>query len=218
MIHPKIIHLKTLIDKYIMLVLLFASTYFFAHNGHKKTEQKDSVHGKTPVISEQHQQDAVGLDHSEVTAFPNYHPLVVHFPIVFLLTAALFQLLSFFLFKKEFGITVLILLTLGVISVLLASNVFHAHTKGLTSPVKEILETHEQMASLTWWFALVALLFKILSIIYLKRNLWIELSVIIVLIIAAVTVSIAGHHGAMLVHIKGIGPEGKHLELQHREH
>ena len=52
-----------------------------------------------------------------------------------------------------------------------------------------------------------------------------ELIVAVPLIASAVTVSIAGHHGAMLVHMEGIGPMGKGLEsvedhhhdIEHRE-
>ena len=112
----------------------------------------------------------------------------------------------------------LILLALGVLSAWLSSNVFHAHTKELTGTAKEILETHEQMAALTWWFALSAFVIKTLSIFYFKRKLWVELLTVMLLTTSAIVVSIAGHHGAMLVHLEGIGPQGRSLELHHHEH
>lgn len=210
--------MKNAVRKLVVLILLAFATNLFAHD-HKKVEKKDSTNQNSQIVpAQEHHHDHAGSDEQEITAFPNYHPLVVHFPIVFLLVAALFQLLSFFIYKREFGMTTFILLTLGAISAWVSSNVFHAHTQELNSPAKEILETHEQMASLTWWFALSALLFKSLSLFYFKRSLWVELLVTVLLIVSSVTVSIAGHHGAMLVHIQGIGPKGKYLESHHHEH
>ncbi|MBL0258367.1 MAG: hypothetical protein IPQ03_12935 [Bacteroidetes bacterium] len=102
---------------------------------------------------------------------------------------------------------------MGVITAWLSSNTFHAEAGELTGKAKEIFETHEQMAHLTWLFSLVALIGKIASQFILKRKTWVEVIVSLFLTISAVTVSIAGHHGAMLVHMEGIGPMGKYLEL-----
>lgn len=201
----------------ITMVTLFISIAAFAHEGHHKkdTTKKDTL---TQIVSAM-QNDSVMQhemeEHHEmkaVDAFPNYHPLVVHFPIVLLLMAAIFQLLSFFFYKEELGLVTLILLALGVVSAWLASNTFHAHPEELTGSAKEIFETHEQMASFTWWFSLTALLLKIPSHFFLKRKWWLESAVALLLITSAVTVSIAGHHGAMLVHMEGIGVKGEHLE------
>ena len=149
-----------------------------------------------------------------IDAFPNYHPLVVHFPIVLLLMAMLFQGLSFFVYKKEFSLAAMILLFLGVIATWLSSNTFHAHPGPLTGKANEIYATHEQMANFTWWFSLAALLIKIASHFFLDRGWWTETLAVVFLIAASVTVSIAGHHGAMLVHMEGIGPMGKYLESE----
>lgn len=153
-----------------------------------------------------------------IDAFPNYHPLIVHFPIVLLIIATFIQLSSFFVFKKELSWVALGLLTLGVITAWLSSNTFHAHPEELTGRAKEIFETHEQMANLTWWFSLAALIGKISSQFFLKRKLLMELIVFVLLMASAVTVSIAGHHGAMLVHMEGIGPKGNHLESHEHHH
>lgn len=204
--------------KLFSLTLIFSLGFFsaIAHEHHNKGEKKDSVtQTSSSAQNDSAMQKKMEAEHREmkaIDAFPNYHPLIVHFPIVLLIIATLFQLLSFFFYKNEFSIATLILLTLGVISAWLASNTFHAHPEELTGSAKEIFETHEQMADFTWWFSLVALLIKILSHFFLKRKWWMESAVTLLLIGSAVTVSIAGHHGAMLVHMEGIGPKGNQLE------
>ena len=209
------------------LILLFAfsfgSSFAFAHEGHhSSSEKKDTVkqtvqkNANDSAMQKEMEHDKMELDaHHEmksVDAFPNYHPLVVHFPIVLLLAAALFQLLSFFIHKNEFSLAALILLALGVIGTWLSSHTFHAHPGELSGKAKEIFETHERMADLTWWFSLGALAIKIISHFFLSRKMWSELIVGLLLIGACITVSIAGHHGAMLVHMEGIGPKGEFLE------
>jgi len=209
---------KTTIIFLVLLISVFTGKTF-AHEGHYGNEKKDSI---TQIVSEKVVTDTSMQsemkerhDMKTMNTFPNYHPLVVHFPIVLLLMATLFQFLSFFLYKKEFSLATLILLGLGVVSSWLASNTFHAHPEELTGKAKEIFETHEQMASLTGWFSLIALVIKIISHFFLERKWWTESAVIILLAGSAITVSIAGHHGAMLVHMEGIGPQGKHMESNH---
>ena len=209
------------IKTFLMILLatfLFGATAF-AHEHHHEAEKKDSVAQTSSSDSamqnemkEKHHELEEHHEMQAIDAFPNYHPLVVHFPIVLLIMATLFQLLSFFFYKNEFSIVTLILLALGVIGTWLSSNTFHAHPEELTGKAKEIFEMHEQMADFTWWFSLGALALKIVSHFFLKRKWWMESAVALLLIGSAVTVSIAGHHGAMLVHMEGIGPKGEHLE------
>lgn len=148
----------------------------------------------------------------EITDFPNYHPLVVHFPIVLLITAAVFQVLSFFFYRKELSVAALMLLAAGVISVWLASNTFHGHAGELPEKINALFEEHERMADFTLWFSAAALVVKLVSHFFTGRKWWSEAVVFVLLAGAAITVSIAGHHGAQLVHIEGVGPRGNYLE------
>lgn len=207
--------MKTLIKSLFIIFLLAGMTLnAFAHEGHHH-EKKDTV---KMSMADMRADSAIQNEIAEhqqmeaVNAFPNYHPLVVHFPIVLLIMAFLFQIISFFYFKKEFGLTTLILLTLGVIFAWLASNTFHADTGELRGKAAEIFAKHEQMASFTWWFALIALITKIVSHFFLKRKWWMESIVALLLLGSAIFVSITGHHGAKLVYMQGIGPLGKYLE------
>ena len=203
-------------------IIIWAFAPAIAHE-HHHVEKKDSV-SKTDSLTQttdtamQHETEK---EHSEleehhemesINAFPNYHPLIVHFPIVLLLLALIFQLISFFVFRKDLSWVTLGLLFFGVITTWLSSNTFHAHPEELTGRAKEIFETHEQMAGFTLLFSLAALTIKIISHFFLKRKWWIESLVALCLVGSAITVSIAGHHGAMLVHMEGNGPKGEHLE------
>lgn len=202
--------MRKLIVFSIALIFMALSGDVYAHH-HNRNAASMSV-------SERRADSIMQLEMAEhqqmeaVQAFPNYHPLIVHFPIVLLLMAAIFQLLSFFFFKKEFGWTTLILLALAVITTWLASNTFHADPGELKGKAAEIFKVHEQMASYTWWFSLAALITKLASHFFLKRKWWIESATALLLVGAGITVSIAGHHGAMLVYMQGIGPEGKYLD------
>ena len=213
----------------LIAIIVWAFAPAIAHEHHKHEVKKDSL-TKTDSLkatADTAMQNEMEKEHSEleehhemesINAFPNYHPLVVHFPIVLLMLAALFQLISFFVFRKELSWVTLGLLVVGVITTWLSSNTFHAHPEELSGKAKEIFETHEQMADFTWWFSLAALIIKIISHFFLHRKIWIESIVALCLVGSAITVSIAGHHGAMLVHTEGIGPKGNHLETEEHEH
>lgn len=193
----------------ITLLVILTSTFAgqtYAHNHHSDSTKVSVADSLMQIEMEKRQQMEA------VDAFPNYHPLVVHFPIVLLLMAAMFQLLSFFYLKREFSLVTLILLAFGVITAWLANNTFHADAGILTGTAKEIFDTHEQMAILTWWLSLIALIGKSVSHFFLNRKMVIEMIIALLLIASGITVSIAGHHGAMLVHMEGIGPLGKYLE------
>ena len=199
--------MKNIIIVFLVILMGASTVRIYAHEHHHNDSLKVTTSDSLMNIemAENQQMEAVN-------AFPNYHPLIVHFPIVLLIMALLFQFLSFFFFKKEFSWASLILLALGVLATWLSSNPFHAMPGVLSGKAKEIFDTHEKMAAFTWWFALAALLVKIVSHFFLKRKLITEVAVAILLISSAITVSIAGHHGAMLVYMEGIGPMGKYLD------
>jgi len=196
---------KIFILSIFLQIVLFAGNPYAHGSDHDSTMVSASDSLMLLEMAEHQQMEAVD-------AFPNYHPLIVHFPIVLLLMAAFFQLLSLFVLKKEVSLVTIILLGLGVISAWLASNTFHAMPGELTGRAKEIFATHEAMAEFTWWISLAALLIKIPSHFYMKQKWWMEFAATICLIGSAITVSIAGHHGSMLVHMQGVGPMGKYLD------
>ena len=209
--------------KILFIISLFFAFSFkvntvYAHEGH---HHHDSAAVMASDSSMHQEMDEIGEHHhaeKTISGFPNYHPLVVHYPIVLLMLAAIFQLLSFFFFKKELSFITTVILLLGVIGAGLSTYVFHSHAADLTGTAKEIFTAHIHMASLTWKFSIVALIAKAASHFFLNRKWWIELIATLLMVFAATAVSIAGHHGAMLVHIEGVGPKGNLLESEDEEH
>ena len=146
--------------------------------------------------------------------FPKLHPMIVHFPIVFLLLALLTQLLSFVVFKKEMSWIALFLVTLGFIGAYLASTIFHGGDPDLSllDPISKFnFERHEEFARYTVWISGIAMVAKMLSQFLFKRKLWAELIVTALLIGSAYTIAVTADMGARLVYINGIGVQGNEL-------
>lgn len=212
---------RVIIFATVLMAVVLATIVALAHDDHNKKSPSptpqiaNAASGALAVSSEttsEHDHANMPDQMHMAEYFPNYHPLVVHFPIVLLIVAALFQVLAFFVYKNEFSFASLLLLFLGTITVWLASNTFHAHAANLPEPLKTLFDEHELMADYTWWLALAALIVKAGSHFYLKRKWWSESLVLALLVGASITVSIAGHHGAQLVHMGGVGPKGQFLE------
>ena len=105
----------------------------------------------------------------------------------------------------------------GFIGAYLVSTVFHPHTGELGEAAKQVLARHDQYADYTIWASGLALLLKIVSHFFLQRKWWMETLVVLALAGAAFSVSKAGHYGATLVHLHGVGPQGRYLET-HTDH
>lgn len=91
------------------------------------------------------------------------------------------------------------------------------HTHSLNEHAKLVLAQHDKWADLTIYFGFTALLFQISNLFVFKDKRWASAIVAIVLVMSAYCVAHAGHYGAQLVHIEGIGPQGKYLEMEHQD-
>lgn len=92
--------------------------------------------------------------------------MIVHFPIVLLMVAALVQIASFFVFRRELGWMVVVFVLIGAIGAIganLASYVYHPHTTGLTANAERLLLEHELYADYTVWLSIAGLIAKIVS-------------------------------------------------------
>jgi uncharacterized membrane protein len=208
------------------LLLFTTLSVTLAHGGkkHKKDSVKtaDSIamaaqHTAADTI--QHHDESMAHDEKKVTAdlsdFPSLHPLIVHFAIVLIMVAAGIQLFNVYFMKKEISWIVAAILLAGVLAAWFASKNFHPHTHGISEHAKQVLAQHDKWADWTVNSGIVALLLQLANLFLFKGRRWAAATVAIVLAVSAYSVARAGHYGAQLVHIEGIGPQGKYLEMEH---
>lgn len=202
----------------VMLAIAAAWTSAFAHEAHNKaaanTNSANSsaevpVGQAVPTPAPSGQADSM----AHVEEFPTLHPLVVHFPIMLIILAAVFQIVSLFIFRREMSWIVIFMTAFGALGAYLSSSVFHPHTTGLSENAQRLLTEHELYADWTLWMSLIGLAAKTISNFALARRWWSESVVTVSLILAGIAVGIAGHHGAELVHKEGVGPKGQFLEM-----
>jgi uncharacterized membrane protein len=215
---------------FLMITLLFVFTGAIAHGGkkHKKDSTKAPMDSTMNMGEEQehvagdtthHHDEGMEVDESKVTAklsdFPTLHPLIVHFAIVLILVAAGLQLLNIYLMKKEISWIVTGILLVGVVAAWFAAKNFHPHTHGISEHAQLVLDQHDKWADWTIYSGIVALLLQITNLFVFKLKRQAAAIVAIALVVSAYSVSRAGHYGSQLVHIEGIGPQGKYLEMEH---
>jgi uncharacterized membrane protein len=140
--------------------------------------------------------------------FPSLHPLIVHFPIVLLAVAPIFQLWALLSNKSDILLVAAFLVAAGCFAGFIASNIFHTEPFDVTSSVKAIFIKHEEYAELAFWTSLAATLIKIVAAFARRaRRLSLEWAALIVMVVAMVLVSMAGHLGAELTHIHEVKAE-----------
>jgi uncharacterized membrane protein len=210
---------------FVFLALFTSVSNLYAHGG--KRHKKDSTLKPTDSATFLQEHTAGDSIHhhdeemrsSKVTAdlsdFPSIHPLIVHFAIALIIVAAGMQLLNIYLMKKEIAWIITAILFAGVLAAWLAGKNFHPHTHGISEHAKLVLDQHDKWADWTINSGIVALLLQTGNLFIFKDKRWAIGVVTLVLAVSAYSVSRAGHYGAQLVHIEGIGPQGKFLELEH---
>lgn len=216
--------MKTIIAS--MLVLLITISYGFGHDG--KKHKKDSTKTADSIAMAQqhvegdtthHHDEGMQVNESKVTAdlkdFPTLHPLIVHFAIVLIIVAAGLQLLNMYLMKKEISWILTAILFTGVTAAWFASRNFHPHTHGISEHAQLVLDQHDKWADWTINLGIVGLVLQVINLFAFKGKRWAAAVVALILIGSAYSVSRAGHYGSQLVHIEGIGPQGKFLEMEH---
>lgn len=219
-----------------VVLILFTTASVAAHDGHKSKQDStiqsaDSVvntqanevehnkhsHENEAESHEAHQHDA--HNEKKVTAdladFPTIHPLIVHFAIVLLIVGAILAVVNIYFIKRELAWTAFALVLVGFVAAYLAGRNFHPHTHGLTEHAKLVLEQHDLWADWTINLGFIGLILQGINLFIFKSKRWAMAIVAVVLLSAGFSVAQAGHYGAQLVHIEGVGPQGKFLELEH---
>lgn len=137
-----------------------------------------------------------------------YHPLFVHFPIVLLLIATLFKIVSLWSKKVTYSEGGSILLVLGVISVWIAvytgDQADGIVSRQLCDPT--VLKEHENLATTTAWiFSMALVLDLLLKYVESFRKKSAYYIVALLMLAGSVTLTLAGHHGAELVYQQAAG-------------
>ncbi|MAM18500.1 MAG: DUF2231 domain-containing protein [Christiangramia sp.] len=137
-----------------------------------------------------------------------YHPLFVHFPIVLLLIATLFKIVSLWSKKVTYSEGGSILLILGVISVWIAvytgDQADGIVSRQLCDPT--VLKEHENLATTTAWiFSMALVLDLLLRYVESFKKKSAYYIVALLMLAGSVTLTLAGHHGAELVYQQAAG-------------
>lgn len=205
--------MKNTLKFYTIVILMFSiSTSAFAHEGHHHLASTDTVK-KAMSMADTSKLSVDKVVTLKGDTFSTFHPLIVHFPIVLLIVAALLQIAGLFYTKNNWDIITLFLLAGGTLGAYLSGSYFHPHTEGLPLSASEILNRHEFYALLTVLSSAAALVLKLVAVFIIKsKRRLLEIVIAIILLFSAVSVSFAGHWGAYLTHIEGVGPQGKFIE------
>ncbi|RAV60138.1 hypothetical protein DIU36_02245 [Mucilaginibacter rubeus] len=147
------------------------------------------------------------------SGFPSLHPLIIHFPIVLILMAFAFQIII--VAKPQWHQirwATLAIMAAAFLSALAASTLFHADPADNTpKAAMAIFAAHEKYARYTLWLSGITLLLKAIGVFAKFYSRSYNTVVLVSATLAAICLSITGHHGARLTHIAGVGPMGRYL-------
>src|SRR5512139_3396509 len=130
----------------------------------------------------------------------NIHPLVVHFPIAFLVGAALFYFLSWIFRNQTFATTAFLLLILGTLAAGAAVGTGLYAEEGVMASrsVREnLLEFHENIMLGTLGLSIVLSIWALVARPFPKKRRWIFL-VLLVVLLGVMTVG--ADYGARMVY------------------
>jgi uncharacterized membrane protein len=147
------------------------------------------------------------------SGFPSLHPLIIHFPIVLILMAFAFQVII--VCKPQWHQirwATLAIMAAAFLSALAASTLFHADPADNAPKAAMVMfAEHEKYARYTLWLSGLTLLLKAIGVFAKFYSRTYNSVVLGAALLAAVCLSITGHHGARLTHIAGVGPMGRYL-------
>jgi len=138
------------------------------------------------------------------------HPVFIHFPIAIFLLYILFEFLG--LFRENYSKTAFILLLLGLVfgifAVLTGNQAAEVLLKTLQigkNVPKELIEEHENYATLTLWFYFALAALRIYFVVNHKFNKKMKIIILFCAIVGYIFVFETAEHGGKLVYNYGAG-------------
>lgn len=198
MINQKILRVAGLSGMLILVLTLILSPVSFGHEAHESAaeEETDLYYFPDDMEAEEESEQSKGVDIIKMAG--RFHPVLVHFPIAFLLLAALSEW-YYLLRRKQLGRTLgLANLWVGTLSSILAgaSGWLLASGKKFSGEDAELLFNHR-------WLGVSVVILSVVTLgaFYLLRNYKRRDLVHLMLIsILAVLVGLAGHFGGSLIY------------------
>ena len=135
------------------------------------------------------------------------HPQVIHFPIALLLTAVLFDLISYLWQKEFFKKASLVLLGLGVLAAFVAVQTGQNAEEAVEHlpDIKALLHNHEEAAEMVLYLFSVAFVLQIGAFFVVKAKKIIYLLSTLIMLAGVVKIYQAGHFGGQMVFERGAG-------------
>ena len=136
-----------------------------------------------------------GLQHLQ-----NIHPMVVHFPIAFLIGAALFYVLALVTKSEKLAVTAFMLLILGTISAAAAvgTGLYAEDGVMVSKSVRaHLLETHEKLMLTTLGMGVVLAVWAFLGRPFPKKG---RLFFILLFLVSLGVMSVGADYGARMVY------------------
>ena len=130
----------------------------------------------------------------------NIHPLVVHFPIAFLVGAALFYFLSWIFRNQTFATTAFLLLILGTLAAgaAVGTGLYAEEGVMVSRSVREhLLEPHETVMLVTLGLSIVLSVWALIERPFPKRGKWIFLLLFLALL---GIMTVGADYGARMVY------------------
>ena len=142
--------------------------------------------------------------------FAQFHPKIIHFPIVFLLVYLLLELLGAIFKKDFFSKTAHLFLFFGVLGALaavLTGNQAEDAFEGWNKTTSAILETHSTYANITLWYFTALLVIRTFLVLRKKFSNLFRYIFCVLALVGSYFIYQTGEHGGEMVFQHGVGTQ-----------